>query len=390
MSITISKTLARGNGSRSRRQSEKEREAFIPRLAGDAGSRAVLAAVVILFSAAIRIGELPPAHAAAQVTAKRLAENPLITVRSSASLGGNVNGPTAIRVPPWVEKPLGRYYMYFANHMGTFIRLAYADAIAGPWAIHEPGVLHVRDTAFFRAQPDPPENLENFYTHVASPEIQIDQTRRRLVMWFHGWWTDGARWPIGEPAAQAWAREHRYGQFTQAAESSDGIHFDVRPAISRTSYLRVFPYGGYFYGMGRLGLLLRSKDPLASFEVGTNPFRDGPYASRVRHVAVVQRSGTLYVFFTGIGDAPERVMMSTIDLREDWRGWTASPPVELLRPEAPYECATLPNVASAAGDVNVPVRQLRDPGVFEENGRIYLLYSICGEQGIAAAELTIR
>src|SRR5207247_3893 len=101
---------------------------------------------------------------------------------------------------------------------------------------------------------------------------------------------------------QAWAREHGYGQFTQSAESSDGIHFEVRPAISRTSYLRVFPHAGYFYGLGRLGLLLRSKDPFASFEVGANPFRDGPYANRVRHVAVLQRGGTLYVFFTGIGD----------------------------------------------------------------------------------------
>ena len=35
-----------------------------------------------------------------------------------------------------------------------------------------------------------------------------------------------------------------------------------------------------------------------------------------------------------------------------------------------------------------PVRQLRDPGLFEEDGRTYLFYSFCGEQGIAAAELT--
>ena len=86
----------------------------------------------------------------------------------------------------------------------------------------------------------------------------------------------------------------------------------------------------------------------------------------------------------------KNAVMSTVDLTDDWKGWKASPPVELLRPEAPYECATLPNVPSEPGDVNVPVRQLRDPGVVEENGRTYLFYSICGEQGIAAAELTIR
>src|SRR5262249_27253348 len=145
------------------------------------------------------------------------------------------------------EKPLGRYYMYFAHHMGAFIRLAYADSIAGPWKIYEPGVLRVEDTAFFRPQPDPPENLENFYTHVASPEMYVDEARRRVIMWFHGWWTEGKRWPVGERAARVWARERGYGQYTQAAESSDGIQFTVRPSITRTSYLRAFPHEGSFY-----------------------------------------------------------------------------------------------------------------------------------------------
>ena len=333
------------------------------------------------------VGKPSAVRAAARVTAKRLPQNPLITLRSSASLGDNINGPTVIRVPSWVEKPLGRYYLYFAHHMGAFIRLAYADSVAGPWNIYEPGVLPVVETAFFRPQPDPPENLENFYTHVASPEVYIDETERRLVLWFHGWWTNGEMWPVGEPAARAWAREHGYAQFTQSADSPDGVHFTVHPAISKTSYLRVFPREGYFYGMSRLGLLVRSKDPFVTFDIGPNPFRDGPYANRLRHVAVLQRDRTLYVFFTGIGDAPERLMMSTIDPAADWKDWKASPPVELLRPEAAYECPTLPNAPSEAGDVKGPVRQLRDPGIFEENGRTYLFYSICGEQGLAAATL---
>ena len=113
-----------------------------------------------------------------------------------------MNGPTVIRVPDWVQRPLGRYYMYFANHMGEFIRLAYADDLTGPWKIHEPGVLHVRDTAMSRPEPDPRETLEDFYTHVASPEILIDHNRKRFVMWFHGWWTNGERWPA-DPARGA-------------------------------------------------------------------------------------------------------------------------------------------------------------------------------------------
>src|SRR3954465_13024350 len=145
----------------------------------------VAAATLAVSGGAPRAGE--PSHAT------RLPQNPLITVAASPTLGGNVNGPTVIRVPAWIQQPLGRYYMYFANHMGDFIRLAYADQPDGPWTIYEPGVLHVRDTAFFRPLPDPPAAIGDFYTHVASPEILIDVTNKRLVVGFHGWWTHGER-----------------------------------------------------------------------------------------------------------------------------------------------------------------------------------------------------
>ena len=329
------------------------------------------------------------APASAQTKVTRLAQNPLLTARSSSTLGSNVNGPTVIRVPDWVPNPLGRYYMYFANHMGEFIRLAYADHVAGPWKIYEPGVLHVHNTAMGRPGPDSKETLEDFYTHVASPEILIDVQQKRIVMWFHGWWTNGERWPADPGAARAWAQQKGYSQFTQAAMSADGRQFQVAPPITRTPYLRVFPYDDYYYGVSRLGRLSRSTDPLASFELGPNPFRDGPYAGRVRHVALLRRGTTLQVFFTAIGDTPERVMLSTIDLTGDWTTWRASAAIEVLQPERGYECSHHPNRPSESGDIAIPVRQIRDPFVFEDAGRTYLFYSICGEQGIAAAEITL-
>jgi hypothetical protein len=324
-----------------------------------------------------------------KVTARRLPQNPLITLKSSPSLGDNVNGPSIVRVPDWIDRPLGRYYMYFAHHMGTYIRLAYADRIEGPWRVYEPGVVPVANTAFYRPQPDPPENLENFYTHVASPEVYVDHANRRLVMWFHGWFTEGQRWPAGEAAARAWAQKNGYGQYTQAADSRDGLAFDIRPPITRTSYLRVFPKDNALYGMARLGLLLRSSGAAAAFESGPNPFAGGPYAGRVRHVALLQRGAALYVFFTAIGDDPERVMVATVETGGDWTTWRAADASEVVRPEAPYECPNLRGAPSEAGDVKGPVKQLRDPAVFEENGRTWLFYSICGEQGIAAAEIEI-
>jgi hypothetical protein len=37
----------------------------------------------------------------------------------------------------------------------------------------------------------------------------------------------------------------------------------------------------------------------------------------------------------------------------------------------------------------VPVRQIRDPALFEEQGRTVLIYSTCGEQGLAGADITV-
>ena len=54
--------------------------------------------------------------------------------------GANINGPSLISMPDWVPGRLGAYYLYFAHHMGTYIRLAYSDSLHGPWRIHPGGV----------------------------------------------------------------------------------------------------------------------------------------------------------------------------------------------------------------------------------------------------------
>jgi len=327
------------------------------------------------------------ALAAAPPAAVRFPENPLITQRMSATLGDDINGPSLIRVPAWIGHPLGRYYLYFAHHKGRFIRMAYADDLAGPWKIYEPGVLNVTATAFYRPQPDPPGGL--FYTHVASPEVAVDDANKRLVMLVHGWFTDGKRWPEDPKEAARWAQENAYGQYTQTVVSADGLNFAARPGITvRTSYSRLFRWRDTWYSMGRLGVLGRASDLLARFEEGPNPFDGGTWAGRVRHVAPIVRGDTLYVFFSGIGDAPERILLSTIKLTTDWSTWRATPPVEVLRPLAAYECTDIPIKPSKVGEAEGPEHALRDPGVIEEKGRVILFYSYCGEQGIAAADVT--
>jgi hypothetical protein len=61
-----------------------------------------------------------------------------------------------------------------------------------------------------------------------------------------------------------------------------------------------------------------------------------------------------------------------------------------MAPEEDYEGASLVPESSRYGAVHVGVRQLRDPAVYEEDRRLYLLYSCAGENAIAIAELTPR
>jgi hypothetical protein len=67
--------------------------------------------------------------------AERFAANPIIYPGMpglEGARGENINGPSLLRVPEWVERPLGKYYLYFAHHQGAYIRMAYADELAGP------------------------------------------------------------------------------------------------------------------------------------------------------------------------------------------------------------------------------------------------------------------
>lgn len=93
---------------------------------------------------------------------QRLPQNPILTPASSPTIGENINGPSLIKVPAWIDKPLGRYYLYFSHHAGKFIRLAYADALSGPWKIHEPGTLRIEEASRCR-------------DHIASPDMHIDR-----------------------------------------------------------------------------------------------------------------------------------------------------------------------------------------------------------------------
>ncbi len=286
---------------------------------------------------------------------ERFPENPIIRpgmdARMDAPEGPNINGPSLIRVPDWLPVALGRYYLYFAHHQGGFIRLAYADRVAGPWTVHAPGVLDLADSFFDR--------------HIASPDVHLDRERRAIRLYYHGCCLP--------------APPH---QFTRAALSDNGLHFTAREEILGVSYWRGFRWRGWHYGLAMPGQLYRSRDPLAGYERGPTLF-----SPDMRHAAVQLVGDTLRVFYTNAGDCPERILRAEIALSDDWWSWRTTDSITVLSPEMDYEGADLPLVPSVRGAIHEPARQVRDPCIFEDEGGTWLLYAVAGERGIAAAEL---
>ncbi len=217
--------------------------------------------------------------------------------------------------------------------------------------------------------------------HIASPDVHVDEANQQIVMYFHG------------------LEDVRY-QVTRAAVSQDGIHFETRPEILGRSYMRAFAHEDFIYAMSMPGQFYRSEDGFSGFEEGPLLFSDaldvgdllppgsgGDFESNMRHAALLTQDDRLYVFWTQVGHVPERIMVSTIDMSGDWMNWSATDPVEVLRPERDWEGADAPLEPSVRGTAYGHVNQLRDPAIFEENGRTYLLYAVAGERGIAIAEV---
>lgn len=317
----------------------------------------------------------------------RIGNGPIISPSTHPSLGNNIQGPSLIKVPQWIEHPLGKYYLYFADHKGKYIRLAYSNKIQGPWKIYSPGSLQIENSHYPIKPPDVNEEIYNQIKtraenngldlsklphdlitelttpHIASPDVHIDNENRRIIMYFHGLQDFGQ-------------------QVSRVALSKDGISFQALPEIIGRTYMRIFKHDGITYAMAMPGQFYRSKDGLTHFVEGPLLFN-----SNMRHSALLVRGKHLYVFWTQVGDAPERILLSTIDVSRDWIEWKESQAVEVLRPEKSWEGAEAPLEPSVRSVAYGIVNQLRDPAIYVEDSRVFLLYAFAGEHGIGLAEI---
>ncbi len=351
----------------------------------------------------------------------------------------NLNGPSCVRLPTWLPAgqradPSAEYYLYFADHSGHYIRMAWAADLEGPWTgyrmdespgeypdLGDRGVLSLGDDNEIH-----PGDDIIVHGHIASPQVFIEgdsAANVRFVMYYHG------KVSFGLPLGKA--------QRTAAATSSDGLNFNMPssgdsragqaghgtlPVSYGESYFRVFEQAGRHYSLTNTGDLYEAPDPdtndplipdasynhaSAYWDKGPKPFTtetgnrgwidwgDGFGALRPRHFGVLKRDGFLYAFLTNKSGSPERIKVSTFDfadLPSDYNSWKGDfPNQELIRPEENWEGTGLPLDISEYGSSNVPVHQLRDPGILEDSdGRTYMFYSGSGEKAIGVAQIVSR
>lgn len=124
--------------------------------------------------------------------------------------------PSLIATSGRFEKPLGKYYLYYAAHDAPGgICMAYADHLEGPWKEFMKNPLISRDwQPHFKV------------SHVSGPHAIWNEAEKRVFLYFHG-----------------------ENSVTRLATSRDGIHFDYDssvittadfPGLSEASYARVF------------------------------------------------------------------------------------------------------------------------------------------------------
>ena len=290
---------------------------------------------------------------------------------NTVEIGNNINGPSLIKAPNWVPNCLGRYYLYFGHHFGQNIRMAFSNNLTGPWNIYKGGVLHLKETPFTHERPNAKqpqwateEGVDGLYPHIASPDVHINTREKSLEMFFHGLDHDGE-------------------QRSLRALSNDGLTWWVQSQRLKQTYLRVFRYKNIKYALGWGGQILRQNSD-GTFELGPWSFGDQGH----RHASALVQGDKLHVVWTRIGDAPEQILYSTIDISLPWRDWYATEGQVILKPKFDWEGANLPISNSTVGGLTKQEHALRDPFLFEQNEEIYMLYAGGGETCIGIAKLS--
>lgn len=276
----------------------------------------------------------------------------------------NINGPVCFKIPSWVKNPIGKFYLIFADHKGEYLRLAYSNNINSKWKISKHKILQLT------------KSNKIIYDHIASPEIYLDTLNKEIILYFH-------------------SRSKRLGreQVTFVATSKNGINYKLKHLNPIAPfYFRIFKHKNFYYGLTKGGDLFKSKCKFRKFKFQKNIFNkyEDKYHNKrgsIRHLCLLKREEYLEVFFTKIGDKPERIYRGILKLLYNQKNWKITNIEEILRPTKVYEGSKIKLEKSEPGPSKKIENAVRDPYILNDNNKTYLFYSIKGEKGIALAKI---
>lgn len=159
--------------------------------------------------------------------------------------------------------------MYFADHRGDRIKLAYVNSPEGPWQIYQPGTLRL-------------DQADAFFDHIASPDVHVDEGAKQIRMYFHG---------VAHETGQ---------QQTGISFSTDGITFNALRDIQGLFYYRVFEHNGWYYAIAKNNnegfmAIYRARTGVSDLEFGRNFLPDA------RHAAVRVEDNKLEIYYSRVG-----------------------------------------------------------------------------------------
>ena len=329
---------------------------------------------------------------------------------SNENESANINGPSVIRVPDWIPaskraNPKAVYYMYFAHHQGDFMRLAWAENLEGPWNLYKVSdSIPLEQKGVLSLGSDDEIDIGNgivIRSHVASPDMIVDDKNKRIIMYFH---------------APSNFNGEANGQKTFVATSPYGLDFNgrIEPVIICEAYARVFEYQGelyaqqgeYFFRAPSFHkpwetpagfdfskvLWTKSKDNYFQKYWAEDP--SGLDTSKVskRHADILLLGDKLHILYSRRRDVPERILYTFVDLKKDFNEWKPEGPFhEVIQPEFDWEGGNLPINESKGSSANCCVNELRDPNIFRDSdGSLYLFYTGQGEDAIGVASLSVK
>jgi hypothetical protein len=220
---------------------------------------------------------------------------------------------------------------------------------------------------------------------------------------------------------------HKSKQPTYVLTSTDGVEWESPLSSSRNSennkntstqenglifndifYLTapIKLNDGWFYVIGKTQedsvgstILCRSRSLIGPFERGPLLARGMRHGDM--HLIMENNTSKILIFYTLIGDAPERILLATLDMHDNnWESWRLFPGPTILTPTLEFEHGNsnvaIPSKAASEGcDAHA---QFRDPSFLQDNSNDdddcchltgTLFYTIQGERAFAASHLDI-